>query len=236
MQTINVRTTQNVLIDYPLAGLWDRILAFLIDLIIFFAYLILFFSIFAKLGIVSTWTMILLYLPIFFYNLIFEVIMNGQTPGKRALNIKVVRLDGSSPTIGNYIMRFILWPIDIIVTGSSLAITLILLTEKSQRLGDLAAGTTVIKLATPPPVTAKKIIQNLNQNYTPEFPQVIGLRDTDIVIIKEALDASVHFGNEKAVFLLADKLKQLLGIHTDLPASQFLYTVLKDYHYLTANL
>ncbi len=235
MQTINVRTTQNVLIGYPLAGLFDRVLAFILDLFIFIAYLILTFVIFYNLNLVTTWTSILIYLPVFFYNLIFEIIMNGQSPGKRAMKIKVVRLDGASPTIANYIMRFILWPVDIVLSGS-IAITFILLTKNSQRLGDLAAGTTVVKLANTPTVTSQKILEGLHQNYTPSFPQVMNLSDRDISVIQEALDVNVQLGNDRPIYLLADKLKRLHGIQSDLSPSQFLHTVLKDYHYLTSNL
>lgn len=235
MQTINVRTTQNVLIGYHLAGLFDRVLAFIVDAVIFLTYIILALLLLARANAMATWTIILVYLPIFFYNLIFEIAMNGQTPGKRAMAIKVIRLDGSSPTIANYIMRFILWPIDIVLSGS-IAITFILLTKNSQRLGDLAAGTTVIKLDAAPRVTSQKMIQSLNDNYVAEFPQVVNLSDKDILIIKEALEANVQLGNEKPILLIAEKLKKLYGIETSLSPSQFLYTIMKDYHHITSNL
>ena len=103
----------------------------------------------------------LIYLPVFFYNLAFEILMNGQTLGKRALNIKVVRLDGTSPTIANYIFRFILWPIDVFLSGS-IAITLISLTKNGQRLGDLAGGTTVVKLTQRGQVTSQQIVKSFN--------------------------------------------------------------------------
>ena len=235
MQTINVRTTQNVLIGYPLAGLFDRVLAFIVDGAIFLVYIILAFAILASTKLAATWTIILVYLPIFFYNLIFEIAMNGQSPGKRAMNIKVVRLDGSSPTIANYIMRFVLWPLDILMFGS-VAITVILLSKNSQRLGDLAGGTTVVRLVSAPPVSSQKIMQSLSENYVAEFPQVVNLTDKDISIIKEALDANVQLGNERPILLIAEKLKKLYGIETTLSPSQFLYTVMKDYHHITSNL
>src|SRR5258706_8910407 len=157
MQTIRVRTTQNVLIDYPIAGLFDRILAFVLDCLVFFAYFILAFSIFGAFNFLNSWLVILLYLPIFFYHLTFEIAMNGQSPGKRAMGIRVVRLDGDSPTLANYILRWILWPVDVLFSGS-VAITCILLTEQGQRLGDVAAGTTVIKLTNPGPFKGQEII------------------------------------------------------------------------------
>src|SRR5258708_29310374 len=233
MQTIKVRTTQNVLIDYPIAGLFDRILAFLLDFLIWIAYFVLAFSIFGALNFLSNWLMILLYFPLFFYHLIFEIAMNGQSPGKRALGIRVVRLDGDSPTIANYILRWILWPVDVLFSGS-VAITFILLTQQGQRLGDVAAGTTVIKMTTPGLLKGQEIIQALQNDYQPQFPQVAGLSDNDIALIKEALAVNIQLGNTRPMEVISEKIKMLHGIQSDMHALTFLNTVLKDYHYLTS--
>jgi len=226
-------TTQNVLIDYPIAGLFDRILAFLLDFLIWIAYFVLAFSIFGALNFLSTWLMILLYFPLFFYHLIFEIAMNGQSPGKRALGIRVVRLDGDSPTIANYILRWILWPVDVLFSGS-VAITFILLTQQGQRLGDIAAGTTVIKMTTPGLLKGQEIIQALQQDYQPQFPQVVHLSDQDISLIKEAVAFNMELGNTRPMEVISEKIRRLHGIHTDMPVLTFLNTVLKDYHYLTS--
>lgn len=233
MQTIRVRTTQNVLIDYPIAGLFDRILAFVLDSLIFVAYLILTFSILGSAGLLDTWVLILVYLPIFFYNLIFEIAMNGQSPGKRGMNIRVVRLDGDSPTIGNYIIRWILWPIDVLFSGS-VAITLILLTQYGQRLGDVAAGTAVVKMTNRGVLKSQEIIKALKEDYVPQFPQVINLSDKDISLIKEALQVNIQLGNTTPMEKISDKIREIHGIRTDMPVLTFLNTVLKDYHHLTS--
>ena len=235
MQTIKVRTTQNVLIDYPIAGLFDRILGFALDTLIWIAYFIIAISIFGVLKVLDGWLVILLYLPVFFYHLIFEIAMNGQSPGKRAMNIRVVRIDGDSPTIANYILRWILWPVDVLLSGS-VAITLILLTQNGQRLGDVAAGTTVIKLTNPGALKGQEIIQALQNDYQPQFPQVVHLSDSDISLIKEALAVNLQLGNTHPMEVISEKIKSLHGIHTDMHALTFLNTVLKDYHYLTSAL
>ncbi|MBN8652521.1 MAG: RDD family protein [Cytophagales bacterium] len=235
MQTIKVQTTQNVFIDYPIAGVFDRILAFLLDMVIWAAYLILVFFIFGMADVLDYWVMIMIYLPVFFYNLAFEILMNGQTLGKRALNIQVVRLDGTSPTIANYIFRFILWPIDVILWGS-IAITFISLTKNGQRLGDLAGGTTVVKLTKRGEVTSQQIVKSLKEEYVPQFPQTINLNDRDIKLIKEVLEMNRELGNGQPVLAATEKVKTLLGIQTDMPPVQFLYTILKDYHHLTSGL
>ncbi len=235
MPTINVRTTQNVLINYQVAGVWDRILAFFIDFLIFVAYLIMAFFILAQANLFNNWTWVLIYLPVFLYNLAFEIMMNGQTPGKRATDLKVVRLDGDSPTIANYILRFLLWPVDIIFFGS-VAITFILLTPFGQRLGDLAGGTTVVKMKAQASLTSSQILKGMAEEYVPQFPQIVHLSDKDITLIKEALKVNVELGNDKPMLILTEKIKAMLGIHSDLPPVKFLYTILKDYQHFTSSM
>lgn len=233
MPTINVRTTQNVFIQYQVAGLWDRILAFLIDAVVFIAYLIIMAMLLAETGLMAGWTLVLIYLPIFFYNLLFEILMNGQTPGKMALQLRVVRLDGNSPTILNYLFRFLLWPVDVIM-GGSIAITCIVLTPNGQRLGDIAAGTTVVKLKTITPHSASQILKNMEEGYVAQFPQVVNLSDQDIKLVKEALMVNVQLGNSEPIAILTTKIKTLLGVESDLPPVKFLYTIIKDYQHVTS--
>lgn len=233
MQIVTIHTAQNVQIDYPVAGVLDRIIAFLIDLLILGAYGFIVFFVFATSHLMEDWLMILFYLPVFFYHLVTEITMDGQSLGKRAIRLKVVRLDGTNPTIGNYVLRWILRLIDIQLAGS-VAITFILITRNGQRLGDLAAGTTVVKLTTPGDVTGHNVIRHMEENYTPVFPQVIQLADRDIDIIKQALEVNRTMGNMDPVLKLDQKLKTLLGIETDMAPVKFLYTIIRDYSHLTA--
>lgn len=233
MQIVTVRTAQNVLIDYPVAGLVQRILAFILDVIILTAYAIVVSFLLVKLEIFEAWIRIICYLPMFFYDLIFEISMNGQSLGKRALNLKVVRVDGDNPTIGNYILRWLLRIIDIPLWGS-IAITSILLTRYGQRLGDLAAGTTVVKLVSVGDVTSQQILQHLEENYQPVFNQVVQLSDHDINLIKKALEMNRTLGNIQPVLQLESRIKEMLGINSDMPPVKFLYTIIKDYSHLTS--
>src|SRR5690606_34920667 len=88
---------------------------------------------------------ILFYLPVIFYHLLCEVFMDGQTFGKKAIDIKVVKLDGSQPSVGSYFLRWLLQIVDLPFFGA-IGIITILVNGKGQRVGDLAAGTTVISL------------------------------------------------------------------------------------------
>lgn len=233
MQKVTIRTAQNVLIDYPVAGLVHRILAFIIDIFILGTYAIVVFFIIIQAGLQEQWVLLLFYFPVFFYDLFFEIAMNGQSLGKKAFDLRVVRIDGSNPTIGNYILRWLLKPIDIAFSGS-VAVTCILLTRYGQRLGDLAGGTTVVKLVSVGNVTSQQIIQQLDESYQPVFNQVTQLSDQDINLIKKALEVNRTLGNMQPAIQLESRIKSMLGIESDMPPVKFLYTIIKDYSHLTS--
>ncbi|MBX2964690.1 MAG: RDD family protein [Cyclobacteriaceae bacterium] len=235
MQTVSVRTTQNVVIEYPVASLGDRILAYLLDVFIIVAYviLIILFLIYAE--VTSTAIIIgLITIPVFLYHLLFEVFMNGQSPGKRQMKIKVVRLDGTPATIGNYIIRWLLRLIEIDIMSGAIALLTIAINGKGQRVGDIAAGTTVVKLVKQEAVTAKEVFTLTEENYTPVFQQAIQLNDSDIELIQQALEVNRTTGNIQPVMAVTEKVKSSLGVQTDMPPVKFLYTIVKDYGHITA--
>src|SRR5687767_1400562 len=148
MQTIRVRTTQNVFIEYPLASIGDRVLAYLVDLAFLTSYSIAVMVSLLALEIEEDgWYLwlFLLTLPWLFYSLLFEIFMNGQTPGKKFLKIQVVKLDGTPPSIGAYLLRWLFAVVDLLFYGV-VAIVVIASGGKGQRLGDVVAGTSVVKL------------------------------------------------------------------------------------------
>ncbi|MBX2960981.1 MAG: RDD family protein [Cyclobacteriaceae bacterium] len=235
MQTVSVRTTQNVVIDYPLASLGDRILAYFVDVLIMIAYVILIFFIIGFGGVNSPAGMIsLIIIPLFLYHLLFEIFMNGQSPGKRQMKIKVVRLDGSPATIGNYIIRWLVRIFEIDLFSGALALLVIAISGKGQRLGDIAAGTTVVKLVEQQAVTAQQVFTLTEDAYSPVFQQVVQLNDQDIELIQQALEVNRTTGNSVPVMAVTEKVKNTLGIQTDLPPVKFLYTIVKDYGHITA--
>jgi uncharacterized RDD family membrane protein YckC len=235
MQTVSVRTTQNVVIDYPVASLGDRILAYFIDALIIIAYFIVCVILigFAEIGSVAI-IISLITIPVFLYHLMFEIFMNGQSPGKRQMNIKVVRLDGTPATIGNYVIRWLMRIIEIDILSGAMAMVVIAINGKGQRLGDIAAGTTVVKLVEQKAVTAKEVFTLTDENYVPVFQQVIQLNDNDIELIQQALEVNRTTGNLRPVMAVTEKVKSNLGIQTDLPPVKFLYTIVKDYGHITA--
>ncbi|HZB12540.1 MAG TPA: RDD family protein [Chryseolinea sp.] len=235
MQTIRVRTTQNVFIEYPLASVGERIVAYLIDWIILIFYTIAIVAVLSTIE-VEVWYiwLILIGVPMLFFSLLFEIFMNGQTPGKFAMKIKVVRLDGTPPAIGDYLMRWIFSFIDFYMLSGAVAVVIIAAGGKGQRLGDVVAGTSVVKLVEHHQITTQNVFVPVEEQYVPTFAQVVNLTEKDIDLIQRALDVNREQGNIQPVLIITDKIKALLNIQTDLPPVKFLYTIIKDYQTISS--
>ena len=235
MQTIRVRTTQNVFIEYPLASIGDRILAYLIDLLILISYSIAIVAAIVRLEI-ELWYiwLILLGFPWLFFSVLFEIFMNGQTPGKRIMKVKVVRLDGTSPGVGDYVMRWIFRLVDFYILSGAIAVVAIAVGGKGQRIGDILAGTSVVKLIDERQIASQNVFVPVEDQYAPTFTQVVNLSEKDIELIQRALEVNRDQGNIQPAMIITDKIKTLLNIQTDLPPIKFLATIIKDYQTITA--
>jgi uncharacterized RDD family membrane protein YckC len=239
MARIQLETTQNVLLEFDLAGAGDRIVAGLLDWIFIGAYgFICFLIFFVMLSINTTIAsstglfifVVLIYLPVFLYHLIFEIFLNGQSPGKKVMKIKVIRLDGSQPALGDYIIRWLFRIVDSIFLYS-VAIVAIVVTRKEQRIGDIVANTTVIKLKKRATLQ-DTILQVVEHNYKPYFSDVLRFSDKDINTIKEALEIYKKNNNPKHIDKLAAKVKEIMRVNDPQMSSvRILQTLIKDYNF-----
>ncbi len=245
MASIRVHTAQNVTLEYEVASLGDRILAAIIDNLILVAWagacLLLLFGVLGldSRGGGNTMSIVLMVLlvgvPYVFYNLICELYFNGQSLGKKARDIRVIRLDGTAPRAGDYLLRWLLRIVDtsLPVVGGFVAMLTIVINGKGQRLGDLAAGTTVIKVR---PVAPRAIPQAAelaaNVGYQPVFPQAALLADHDVALVRQLLQRAANQQDYVLLNEVANKVKALTGIRTDLQDEPFLYTVLRDHAHL----
>ena len=238
MDKFQIETAQNISINQHVAALSTRIGSYLIDMLLIISYFIIVILIIntldIKLSLDSYVTYTLLTLPVFFYSLLFETLLNGQTPGKMLNNIRVVKKDGSKPSFGNYLIRWVLRIIDLQIASGSVAVLTILLNGKGQRLGDIAAGTTVI--SEKQKITLQNtLLTDIDTNYTPRYSQVTLLSDSDIQTIKNLYQKSVRRGEHNIILRLYDKIIQLTGIKTEQKPIEFVETVIKDYNYFTQN-
>jgi len=140
MSTISITTTQNIEVEYDLAGLGERIVGRILDwvLVVVYAFLIVFVligtsqinSFFENNG----WMIILFIIPPFFYDLVCEILFNGQSLGKKVMGIKVISLNGEQPTLGQYLIRWLFRLVDFSFTSSLCGLICVAYTEKGPRL------------------------------------------------------------------------------------------------------
>ncbi len=238
MDNFQIETAQNVSINQNVANVTTRIGSFLLDGLIIAGYTIIMYWILNAIGLeanMESWFIyVVMGLPIFFYSLIFEVLMNGQTPGKYANKIRVVKIDGSKPTFSSYLLRWMLRLIDINIASGSVALLTILLNGKGQRLGDIAAFTTVISEKKRVTI-ADTLVADVPEDYAPKYPQVTMLSDADIQSIKELYRKARRKGNHAVIVKLHKKIIEITDIKTELKPIDFVDVVIKDYNYYTQN-
>jgi len=242
MKSIEVKTTQNVVLEYELADIRDRAIAFVIDLVVLGA-VIIFLSIlgfggFGLIGTAATVWGIFMFLVFLFYSLAMEVFNNGQSIGKMAMKIQVIKTIGGQATFSDYSARWVFRMIDIYFSLGGIASILVASSAKAQRIGDIVANTAVIKLVPKMNLKLNDLLAIKSQDsYKPVYIQAKQLDEVDVLLIKTTLERYRTFKNvahEEAIELLAQKTRSALSVP---PANQndvqFLQTVLNDYVVLT---
>jgi uncharacterized RDD family membrane protein YckC len=249
MQTVKIRTSQNIEIEYEVAGLGDRVLARIVDTgvmmgVLYTLYFIIFIFLLSDInqfkagsGVPISLIVIgiVFGLVIIFYDLVAEIFFNGQSIGKYAMKIKVANIDGSRPSIGQYFIRWVFRLIDFGITGGICAVISVAVSEKKQRVGDIIAGTTLIKTK-PRTELSELFFISPDDTYEPVFPGVSSLTDKDITLVHEVISKFKSTGNSRLVYQLALRVKEHLGIETPKGMNDFdlLQTVVKDYNYVTS--
>ena len=231
MREANIITGQFVRIDQTPASIGDRIVARLADYAIIAVYCIGIGKIISLLEFSSVKAealfVIAIYLPAVFYSLLWETFNNGQTPGKRIRRIKVVNADGTTPNVGSFFMRWLLFGIDIFF---GLGVLTILLSKNRQRIGDLAAGTMVIKLDDFRNMQVSlDEFSFLSNSYKPVYEQAEDLSINQVEVIRKTLALDDGNDRDKRIDALYCKIHSMLDIPVDeLPQEKFLYTLIKD--------
>ena len=242
MQTIKITTSQNIDIDYEVAGLGERILARLIDMGIFFVLFFLGLFLGGMAGIYSqSESMIVIaivtFLVIFaFYDLGFEIFMNGQSIGRRIMKIRVISLNGSQPNVGQYILRWLFRIVDFaLIEPGLVALVIAAVSEKPQRLGDIVAGTMLIR-TTPRTKMSNIVFMPVYEGYQPVFPVASQLNDRDIELIHEVINSYQKTGNNVVVYNMAQRVKEHLNVAQPQGMNDmlFLQTIIKDYNHISA--
>lgn len=234
MSYIYISTVQNIDVEYELAGVGNRILAAILDYILIVAYLVaaLFVVNETKLNhFTGTAGFIVLFFPAMIYHLLCEIFMNGQSVGKKIMKIKVISLNGSQPTFGQYLIRWLFRIVDITLSQGVIAVIAIAATNRAQRLGDLTANTTVV--STKPKKSLQQTIYMPDiENYVAVYPEVSNLSAQDAQLIKDVLSMQ----NQQQGYFLAEetanKIEQVLNVQRKQDPVSFLRILLTDYNHI----
>lgn len=205
---------------------------------------------------------LLLVLPIMIYHVVLEITMNGQSIGKKIMGLRVVDENGGKPSISQFLIRWLLrlsdvWIIMILILllyvlltdeglrnpeaifllifGLTFLVTdivLVISSRKGQRIGDILAKTILISTHTKGNIE-ETVFQEVADNYTPSFPQIMQLSDKDLNAIKSILETARKKGDYTMAEAACAKIKSHLKIESNLGPFDFLETLLKDYNYLS---
>ena len=257
MSIIQISTAFNIDLEFEIAEFHKRLFAYIIDYLLLVIYLFsMKYLLYAGFSIDFEENMgldiLIISIPMLLYSFIAELLMNGQTVGKKIMSIRVISLEGGEPTLGQFLLRWITkffeWPFlfgyilfskDALVAYTIITgilgigvVILIAATPKSQRLGDLAAGTVVVNTRSALTVEDTVFMEINKTDYKLQFPEVMRLSDRDINTIKSVLTQASKRNTYEMVNRVALKIKEVLKIKTEMHSDQFLEKLLEDYNYL----
>lgn len=181
METIThfIETPEGVKLPLKIAGIWSRGAAWLIDFLIRGLIYIMSVIVLSSAELFGTGLILLvIFILEWFYPVLYEVLRDGMTPGKKALNIQVLQSNGTAVDWGSSLIRNLLRTVDILPLFYGVGLFSILITDKNQRIGDFAADTivtygtdksTLMKPISVPVQDVKQIIPlSLTDNFTNE--------------------------------------------------------------------
>lgn len=247
MSELSIQTTQNVVINFKAASVGERMLASLLDFFIKAAYIIVVALVFFKwLGLwdvinkMDMWSgiavKIFFFFPVMIYSVTLESIFEGQTIGKKLIKIKVVKIDGYQAGFGDYLIRWLFRIVENNMLGGLIGLIAMLVSNKTQRMGDMAAGTAIITLKNNISID-HTILEEIGEDYQPVYPLVIKLSDNDMRIIKDTFVIAEMKGDLETIGKLSKKIESVSGIkNQSWNQTEFIKTVLKDYNFYTQNM
>jgi uncharacterized RDD family membrane protein YckC len=251
MVSVKLDTGYNIEVEFEVAPFSKRLLAWLIDVM---ACWMMTKALAAALKTDSffvwtdTWDLrgLLVSLPVLFYHLFCELTMNGRSLGKLALRCKVITEDGGQPSMGQYLIRWVFriidfpywilfaavmgvlpwWTAPLVFAG----IASVLISPKSQRLGDIVAGTILINTRNHTS-WQDTVFADLSADYKPMYPQVMQLSDRDINTLKSIIETVKRKNDHELARRIAERIQTKVNIQTNQYALDFLESLLLDYNY-----
>ncbi|MGQ9896746.1 MAG: RDD family protein [Acidobacteriota bacterium] len=248
-----IETPERVELRFALANVGNRFLAALIDHSIQLLTLCVLGLFIAQIGVflrdlnvsrsAELWLLALqvlvAFLIYFGYFAIFETVWNGQTPGKRWMQLRVIRIDGRPVGFFEALVRNVLRSIDFLPGGYALGVLSILLNREARRLGDLVAGTVVVKerLGTTPALaqvlaTHAADVQYQAQAVVDDIGNIQALTADDVAAVERFLLRRSTLPEKARLWMatrIAAPISRRLGVLPPLAPEPFLEAVDRQY-------
>lgn len=229
---LTVATPEDVEVTLPIAGVGSRAMAAIIDLLIMFVLLWLVLFVLSLIGgaaagagevgvaIIVAGSLIAAFVILFGYHLVTELWFRGRSPGKRAMGVHVEREDGLPLDLSSSARRNLLRIVDFLPLFYSVGLVSVLVTDRRQRLGDLVAGTVVLKDEKPAPGTGFLL---LTPRVAADWAawDVSGVTEDDLLLIRRFLarrpSLTEHARVDLANRISARMHPRTLGVHQQDP-------------------
>jgi uncharacterized RDD family membrane protein YckC len=230
-ETFDIQTPENVAFGYQVAGIGSRFLASLLDTVIVILLQVVIFILVTLIirafdattfsEQISAWVYAIfgIIAAIFYwgYYIFFEMLWNGQSPGKRWVGLRVIRSDGTPITLSESLIRNLARLVDFLPAAYGVGIVTMFIDKQSRRLGDLAAGTLVVRDRAP--ITMQDLAVKRTVHLRPwanvsleGFP-IERLTNNDLNLIEDFLmrrDQLTH--RESLAIQILNTLHQRLGL------------------------
>lgn len=237
MENISIKTTQNVSLEYSIASIGERMVANIFDLFIQFVCLLFIIIIVTKIYPQLGGWIIFFILPVMLYHILCETFLNGQSFGKMIMKVKVVKKNGTQAGFLSYLLRWIFRLIENpFVFLNGVGILTIIINGQGQRLGDIVAGTVVIRNKKSINLSDTLLLSTA-EGYIPVYPDAYKLTDEEINVVREVVNLYKKDRNNEDYLnyltLTKKKVEKKLGVSSVQHPYVFLSTILKDYsnHY-----
>ena len=245
-----VDTPENIEFAYDIAGIGSRFLAAIIDTLVIGTGLLVLGLLVSVVGaradvarsttssVAAAIGAILSFLILWGYYIVFELVWNGQSIGKRAIGLRVVREGGQPVTFVGSAIRNLIRIVDFLPAFYGIGVIVMFVDKRARRLGDLAGGTLVVKerrgvtLESLTQSTAVPAAQPGGTMQLPTLPNIHLLNDQDYNLVQEFLRRRDELGRDARARLgaqLASGLQARLGVPQGGDAERFLQYVTAEY-------
>ncbi|NWG22515.1 MAG: RDD family protein [Chloroflexi bacterium] len=240
-----VETPENIELAYDVAGIGSRFLAAIVDsALIGVAQVILLFALGLASELVAFAESVLLALGVVLgfaivwgYYIAFELVWNGQSPGKRLIGLRVVSEGGRPITVLGSAIRNVIRLIDFLPALYGIGVVTMFIDRRARRLGDLASGTLVVRERAD--VTLETLVREAATPPVPDpddeaagLPDISGLTAYDYALLREFLDRRSDLAppvRRRLATRLAEGLSARLGLPPGFAAEQLVERIVAAY-------